>query len=180
MFYINENSIQYSSNILTSVTFHQFYFLATFFQFVTCGYHGETFSCQWYRLSQNLKVLSKSSYHRILQDQEYSWNSASWFFRISFFVISIRLFIYMCLSNPEGLTNQTAEIWNNRPSFPGKLVREGFFLLVYKLRINPGLNIDFVIMTSIGVILVAVMTMKSGVVVLADKRWTTVTNLEYY
>lgn len=86
----------------------------------------------------------------------------------------------MCLSNLESLTNQTAEIWNNRSSFPGKLVREGFFLLVYKLRINPGLNIDFVIMTSIRVILVAVMTMKLGVVVLADKRWTTVPNLEYY
>ena len=43
------------------------------------------------------------------------------------------------------LTNQTAAIRNNRPSFPDKLVEEGFFLLVYKLPVNPGLNIDFII-----------------------------------
>ena len=78
--------------------------------------------------------------------------------------------------------NQTAAIRNNRPSFPDKSVKEGLFLLVYKLPVNSGLNIDFIIMTSIVAVLVAVMTTVMGVVVLWDWQGTTInlaTSQEY-
>ena len=56
----------------------------TFSQFNNLRLPWPNFSFHRYTLSKNFNVLFKSSFQRMLQEEEYSLNSASWFFRISF------------------------------------------------------------------------------------------------